>query len=35
MAVGSQLGDLPKDPVNLTSKGRELVREDRQDKSLA
>ena len=36
MAVGGQLGDLPKDLVNLISlKGRELVREDRQDKLLA
>ncbi len=35
VAVGGQLGDLPKDLVNLISlKGRESVREDRQDKSL-
>ncbi len=36
MAVGSHSGDLPKDPVDLmSSKGRESVREDRQDESLA
>ena len=34
VAVGSHSGDPPKDPVDLTSKGRELVREDGQDKPL-
>jgi hypothetical protein len=34
--VGSQSGDLPMDLVNLKThlKGRESVREDRQDKSI-
>jgi hypothetical protein len=36
VVVGSQLGDLPKDPDNLiTLQGKKLVREDRQDKSQA
>jgi hypothetical protein len=36
VAVGSQSGDLPKDPDNLiTLQGKKSVREDGQDESLA
>jgi hypothetical protein len=31
VAVGGQLGDLPKDLVDLNLKGRKSVREDGQD----